>query len=150
MKNEVEIVIAEDDIGHATLITRNLRRAGINNEIIHFSDGIEVMKYLIDLYDEDDSFENRSILLILDINMPGLSGLEVLRKIKEHRALHKIPVIIITTTDDPREVERCHALGCNTYLTKPIDYDSFKQAIMKLGLFLLVVEIPQIEHRDRS
>jgi len=76
--------------------------------------------------------------------MPKLDGIEVLRKLKADPELKKIPVIMITTTDDPREVETCHTLGCNNYITKPVEYDVFVNAIRQLGLFLTVVQIPKV------
>ena len=75
--------------------------------------------------------------------MPRVEGVEVLQRIKQDKELRKIPVVMVTTTDDPREVENCHRLGCNIYITKPVDYDSFVEAIRKLGLFLTVVQLPK-------
>ena len=83
------------------------------------------------------------VLLLLDINMPRLDGVEVLRRIKADPETAKIPVIMLTTTDDPREVERCYELGCSVYLTKPVEYDGFIEAINRLGLFLQVVKVPR-------
>jgi CheY-like chemotaxis protein len=82
--------------------------------------------------------------------MPKIDGVGVLRKIKQDHELRKIPVIMITTTDDPREVEHCHGLGCSNYITKPIDYNKFVDAIMQLGLFLMVVEVPQLNGEVRA
>ena len=144
MKEEVKIIIAEDDEGHATLIRRNLKRAGVSNDIIHFKDGQETLDYLFKKNKDLSRESGVPILLLLDINMPKVDGVEVLRQLKEDVELRKIPVIMITTTDDPREVEKCHQLGCNSYITKPIDSTKFVEAIRKLGLFLLVVEVPVI------
>ena len=130
MKKELTIILAEDDEGHATLIKRNLKRSGLLNEIIHFKD------------ENEESFPS---LLLLDIKMPKIDGIEVLRQVKQDAVLKKMPVIMITTTDDPREINKCHDLGCSNYIAKPIDYDKFVDAIRKLGLFLLIVELPQIE-----
>ena len=144
MKKEVIIIIAEDDDGHAKLIKKNLRRSGISNKIIHYKDGREVLNFFFkkgkDLHRDDSC----PYLLLLDIKMPKIDGLEVLRKLKDDSELCKLPVIIITTTDDPKEVEICHELGCSNYVTKPIDYDKFIETIRRMGLFLSVVEIPQI------
>jgi CheY-like chemotaxis protein len=87
---------------------------------------------------------NTAYVLLLDIRMPKMDGTQVLKKLKEHPELRKMPVVMITTTDDPREVEKCHELGCNNYITKPIDYDSFVNTIRQLGLFLAVVRVPEI------
>ena len=149
MKKEVIILIAEDDEGHATLIRKNLKRAGIHNRIVHLKDGQETLDYLFQKDNQKGRENGTPILLLLDIKMPRVDGIEVLRKVKADPELRKIPVVIITTTDDPREVERCHALGCSTYITKPIDYDKFVHAIRQLGLFLLVVEVPDIHGKDK-
>ncbi len=142
MKKEVVIILAEDDEGHATLIMKNLKRAGVSNEIIHFKDGQETLDYLMNK--NNGRKHGIPYLLLLDIRMPKVDGVEVLRKINEDNDLKKMPVIMITTTDDPREVENCHKLGCSNYITKPVNYDKFVDAIRQLGLFLMVVEIPNI------
>ena len=136
------IVLAEDDDGHANLIHRNLQRAGLTNGFIRVRDGQEALE----LIRGEGPFASRAIhgdyLLLLDINMPRVDGVEVLRQIKADPALASTPVIMLTTTDDPREVERCYKLGCNVYITKPVAYEKFVEAIRQLGLFLQVVKIP--------
>ena len=144
MRKEVVIIIAEDDEGHATLIKKNLKRSGIINEIIHFKGGQETLDYLFQKGDGPKRKNGKPFMLLLDIRMPKVDGVEVLRQVKNDPELRKMPVIMITTTDDPKEVEKCHALGCSNYITKPIDYDKFVEAIRQLGLFLLVVEVPKI------
>lgn len=144
MKKEVILIIAEDDEGHATLIKKNLKRSGIVNEIVHFKDGQDVLDYLFQKGNGSKRENGKPFLLLLDIRMPKVDGAEVLRQLKADKELRKLPVIMITTTDDPREVEKCHALGCNNYITKPVDYDKFVEAIRQLGLFLLVIQVPRI------
>lgn len=144
MNQEVSILIAEDDEGHADLIRRNLARAGITNPIIHFKDGQEAVDFLFSLGDGPHRVSGKAYVLLLDIRMPRLDGTEVLEKIKADPELRKMPVIMITTTDDPREVELCHKLGCSNYITKPVEYDGFVDAIRKLGMFLTVVKVPEI------
>lgn len=141
---EVVILIVEDDDGHAALIQKNLRRAGLFNEMLRFSNGEHLLDFLFMRGDGCKRISGTSYLVLLDIRMPGIDGIEVLRIIKNTNELKKIPVIMITTTDDPREVEKCHELGCSNYIAKPIDYDKFVDAIKQLGLFLLVVEVPII------
>lgn len=150
MKKEVKIIIAEDDEGHATLIHKNLKRAGVLNEIIKFKDGQETLDYLFRRNQKIKRDKNVPHLLLLDIRMPKVDGIEVLRQVKQDPEIRKMPVIMITTTDDPREVEKCHELGCSNYITKPIDYEKFIDAIRKLGLFLLVVEVPSINGKKNT
>jgi len=144
MKKEVVIITAEDDLGHAELIKKNLKRAGITNNIIHFKNGEETLNFLFKNGKGPHREREIPYLLLLDIRMPKVDGVEVLRQIKEDKELRKMPVIMITTTDDPYEVEKCHTLGCNNYITKPVVYEKFVEAIRRLGLFLMVVEIPKI------
>jgi CheY-like chemotaxis protein len=142
MDEEITILLAEDDDGHAALIQKNLKRAGLRNGFIRFRDGQETLDFLRCEGPEPHLQAGKAYLLLLDIRMPKVDGVEVLRIVKSTPGLRKIPVTMITTTDDPREVERCHDLGCSNYVTKPIDYDKFVTAIRQLGLFLKVVRIP--------
>jgi len=138
------IMVTEDDEGHALLITRNLRRAGIKNEILHFKHGQEVLDFLLQKGDVPRRMKNVPYLLLLDINMPNVDGIEVLRQIKQNEKLRKIPTIMVTTTDDPKEIEKCYELGCSVYITKPVSYEKFIDAIKRLGLFIMIVEVPKI------
>jgi CheY-like chemotaxis protein len=136
------ILLAEDDDAHAVLVRRNLLRAGIANEVTHVRDGQEAL----DFVHCQGNYEGRRpagpLLLVLDINMPRVDGIDVLEKIKADASMARIPVIMLTTTDDPREVQRCYELGCNAYITKPVEYEAFVEAVKRLGLFLQVVKIP--------
>jgi CheY-like chemotaxis protein len=136
------IVLAEDDDGHASLIHRNLERAGLVNGFIRVRDGQEALDLLRGGGDHAGRAIHGDFLLLLDINMPRVDGIEVLRQVKADPRLATTPVIMLTTTDDPREVERCYKLGCNVYITKPVAYDKFVEAIRQLGLFLQVVKVP--------
>ena len=86
---------------------------------------------------------DEAIVILLDINMPRIDGIEALKQIKANPATFRIPVIMLTTTDDPREIDRCYELGCNVYITKPVEYDVFIDAIRRLGLFLQIVRRPR-------
>lgn len=144
MNKEFIILVADDDDGHAGLIQKNLGRSGIANEIIRFQDGQEIVDYLFCLGDGPHRTPDIPYILLLDIRMPKIDGTEVLRQIKADPGLRKMPVIMITTTDDPHEVAHCHALGCNNYITKPVEYDKFVNTIRQLGLFLAVVQVPNV------
>jgi CheY-like chemotaxis protein len=142
--DEVVILIAEDDDGHARLVEKNLRRAGLHNPIQRFSHGQAILDFLF-RRTEPPRPADTPYLLLLDIRMPQVDGVEVLRQVKQDSELRKIPVIMLTTTDDPREVERCHAIGCSSYIVKPVNYDKFAEAINNLGLYVSLVQIPEIE-----
>jgi CheY-like chemotaxis protein len=135
------ILLAEDDPGHAQLVQRNLKRSGFTNEIVHVCDGQEALDYMFYEGAYVDRHKNGPMLLLLDIRMPRVDGVEVLERIKADPRTERTPVIMLTTTDDPREVERCYQLGCSVYITKPVAYEAFVEAIQRLGLFLQVVTI---------
>jgi CheY-like chemotaxis protein len=136
------ILLAEDDDGHASLIRRNLKRAGVINDVIRVNDGQEALDYLNNLRRQTTAEAHVPLLMLLDINMPRVSGLEVLRDVKADPRTSLIPVIMLTTTDDPREVHRCYEAGCSVYLTKPVQYEQFVEAIKRLGLFLEIIKAP--------
>lgn len=135
----VTIVIAEDDEGHAELIKDALKESGIKNPIVHFDNGLDTWNYLEEQTKHKDSGELH--LLLLDINMPLMDGIEVLRRVKAHKILKSIPVIMFTTTDDPREVAQCYAIGCNVYITKPVDFNKFTDTLKRLGLFMQIIKL---------
>ncbi len=138
--SELRILIAEDDDGHALLIRETLERAGIYNTITRFKDGQSLWDFLTDSRDSD-GINGKNYLVLLDINMPRMSGVEVLKSMKMDNKLKKIPVMILTTTDDPREVENCYELGCSCYITKPIDFNEFVNTLSRLGLFIQVIKV---------
>jgi CheY-like chemotaxis protein len=134
----LQILLVDDDEGHRELVRRNLERAGVTNRIVPLASGEEALARIAELQRQG----GLQLLVLLDINMPGIDGIEVLRRIKSDPATQAIPVIMLTTTDDPREVSHCYALGCNIYVTKPVEPERFVEAIRKLGLFISVVEVP--------
>jgi CheY-like chemotaxis protein len=141
---DVTLLIADDDEGHAELIFEQLRSAGVSNEIIRFRDGQELWDYLMAEGPRTSQDDVRGFLLLLDIVMPKLDGLEILRRIKTDRQWHNLPIIMLTTTNDPREIESSYTLGCSCYITKPMEYEHFTETLKKLGLSLMIVPTPKI------
>lgn len=139
----VNIIMVEDDEGHARLIEKNIRRAGINNGICHFTDGGKALDYLFN-HPEGPS-KNGPALILLDLNLPDMSGTDILARVKSDEHLKRTPVVVLTTTDDKLEIERCYDLGANVYITKPVNYESFADAIRQLGLFLSVIQVPDVD-----
>jgi len=135
------ILIVDDDEGHAILIRENLETAGLPNRIEHFCDGQAVL----DFFAARAPHPNEAYIVLLDIRMPKVDGIEVLRRLKASLELRKLPVIMLTTTDDTREVERCHQIGCSGYIQKPVDYDKFAEAIRRIGLFVPLLLVPLVE-----
>jgi CheY-like chemotaxis protein len=138
----VLILLVEDDAGHARLIEKNLRRGGINNKIKHLVNGREAVDYLFKQGEFAGNLDCAPLLVLLDMNMPELDGCQVLQYIKADERTRKIPVVMLTTTDNPQEIARCYDLGCNVYVTKPVEYDAFCEVIRSLGMFLSIVKIP--------
>lgn len=142
MTELVTIVMIEDDEGHALLIEKNIRRAGVRNEIVHFSDGTSALEYLFSADGQPEARAGRSLLILLDLNLPDMSGVDILKRLKASDQLRRAPVVVLTTTDDSHEIQRCYDLGCNVYITKPVNYESFAHSIRQLGLFFSVIQVP--------
>ena len=138
----VEIVMIEDDEGHARLIEKNIRRAGVNNPISPFSNGTEAVRFLFGADGTGLANKGRPLLILLDLNLPDMTGVDILSRVKRNEHLKRIPVVVLTTTDDAVEIQRCYDLGCNVYITKPVNYENFANAIRQLGLFFSVIQVP--------
>ena len=141
-ENSVNIIMIEDDEGHARLIEKNIRRAGIANHIRHFVDGTTALDFLFN--HADGPSRHGPALILLDLNLPDMSGIDILGKIKADAKLKRTPVVVLTTTDDKLEIQRCYDIGANVYITKPVNYESFGKAIQQLGLFLSVMQVPEV------
>jgi CheY-like chemotaxis protein len=143
MSNPVTIVMIEDDDGHARLIERNIRRSGVNNEILAFTNGTDALSFLLGSGHGGRAYRGEALLILLDLNLPDMTGIDILRKVKDNDVLKCAPVVVLTTTDDAQEIKRCYELGANVYITKPVHYESFANAIRQLGLFFSVIQVPQ-------
>jgi CheY-like chemotaxis protein len=138
----VEVIMIEDDEGHARLIEKNIRRAGVNNKIIPFTNGSDAVKFLFGSDGSGVGNKGKPLLILLDLNLPDMTGVDILGRLKSNEHLKRIPVVVLTTTDDAVEIQRCYDLGCNVYITKPVNYDNFAHAIRQLGLFFSVIQVP--------
>ncbi len=136
----VTILLVEDDPGHARLIEKNVRRAGVSNAIVHVADGTSALNHLFG--GGSGPTAPAPLLVLLDLNLPDMTGIDILARIKQDDSLKRTPVIVLTTTDDKAEIQKCYDLGCNVYVTKPVDYEAFASAIRQLGLFLAVMQVP--------
>jgi CheY-like chemotaxis protein len=139
----VTVLLVEDDPGHARLIEKNLRRGGIANDIVTLDNGQKAVDFLFKKGEYAGADHPSPLLILLDLNMPVLDGYQVLKMIKAGEETKRIPVIVLTTTDNPQEIAKCYETGCNVYVTKPVDYEQFSEAIRMLGLFLSIVKIPE-------
>mgnify|MGYP001402990327 CR=1 FL=1 len=141
--NPVTIVMVEDDEGHARLIEKNIRRAGVTNEIVSFANGTGALEFLLGKDRTGSENRGRALLVLLDLNLPDMTGVDILKIVKSNEHLRNAPVVVLTTTDDKVEIQRCYELGCNVYITKPVNYESFAHAIRQLGLFFSVIQVPE-------
>jgi len=145
MGNPVKIVMIEDDEGHARLIERNIRRSGVNNEIMPFTNGTDAVSYLFGADGTANQHKGQALLILLDLNLPDMTGIDILKRVQDNATLKSAPVVVLTTTDDAQEIKRCYELGCNVYITKPVNYENFANAIRQLGLFFSVIQVPPVK-----
>ncbi|MEW5676901.1 response regulator [Flavobacterium enshiense] len=141
--NNIEIVFVDDNPDDATLTLHALKKGGLSNTIIHLKDGAEALDYL---YCKNE-FATRNILehpklLLLDLKMPKVSGIEVLQKIKTDPVLKTIPVVILTSSKEDPDVKTCYELGANSYIVKPVESENFFKAIKELGMFWMILNHP--------
>jgi CheY-like chemotaxis protein len=141
----VSIVMIEDDEGHARLIEKNIRRAGVSNEIVPFTNGTDGLRHLLGEDGSGEVSSGRQLLILLDLNLPDMTGIDILEKLKANQHTKRSPVVVLTTTDDSREIQRCYDLGANVYITKPVNYEGFANAIRQLGLFFAVMQVPEAD-----
>jgi CheY-like chemotaxis protein len=143
------LVVVEDDPGHARLIERNLRRAHLPYTLVLLGDGQAAIDYLLLAREEQGMAQlPQPYIVLLDLNLPGCPGVEVLTRLKSDARTKHIPVIILTMSDERHEIETCYALGCNAYFIKPIAYDQFVEVIRKLGWLFTGIEVPNGSARD--
>ena len=137
------IVVADDDPAHRLLTVKAFERSGLRHTIQQVGDGEELMDYLLGQGRHRAGAATRRMVILLDLNMPRKSGFEVLSEIKNHPRLRRIPVVVLTTSGEERDVARCYDLGANSFITKPADFGSFSEAIRELGdYWLKLVAVP--------
>jgi CheY-like chemotaxis protein len=139
------IPLVEDDPGHALLIRKKLVRSGLAYDIVALGDGQQAVDCLFKRGAYESDAHEPPPLILLYLNLPVLSGYQVLTLIKHDERTKRIPVVILTTTDNPQEVARCSDLGRSPYVTKPIEYDRFSETIQRLSRFLAIVRAPAKE-----
>jgi CheY-like chemotaxis protein len=137
-ENPIEIWLIDDDDGHALLVEESFQDAGLRNGFLRARDGSEGWQWLQEV---EAGKRHRPGLILLDISMPGLDGFEILEGIKSSPALKAIAVIMLTSTDHPREIQRSYNLGASAYIVKPVDFERLHEKIRTLGFFLQIIEV---------
>jgi two-component system response regulator len=141
--NDVEILFAEDGEDDAILTIRALKSCGFANKLLHVADGVEALDFI--LCREKYALRNPKEfpkLILLDLKMPKVSGIEVLEKIKSLPDLKSVPVVILTSSKEDPDIKKCYALGANSYIVKPVDSDNFFNCIKELGMYWMILSQP--------
>jgi CheY-like chemotaxis protein len=138
--NEIEILLIEDNMDDAELTIRALKRKNLANNLIHLKDGAEALDFIFG----EGSYTGRDVntllkVILLDLKMPKVGGLEVLQKIKSDIRTKNIPVVILTSSAEDPDIKRSYALGANSYIVKPVEFANFSKTIADLGLFWIVI-----------
>ena len=136
MKEDAVILLAEDDDGHATLTRMALREVGVNNEIIRFRDGQETVDFLFGSGQGHSREADAHYLLLLDLRMPKVDGIAILRRIRQDEQLRRMPVVVLSTTDNPHEIKTCKSLHCSCYIVKAAGCEAFAAALEQVKPFL--------------
>jgi two-component system response regulator len=138
--HEIEILLVEDNFDDAELTIRALTKSNLANKLIHLKDGAEALDFIFGV----GAFEGRKTeivpkVILLDLKLPKVNGMEVLRKIKENSLTEKIPVVVLTSSSQDPDIEHAYTLGANSYIVKPIEFDKFTKAISSLGMYWLAL-----------
>jgi two-component system response regulator len=138
MQNEVEILLVEDNPDDAGLAIRSLKKNNLANRLLHLEDGQEALDFLFNDKNEMPR------LILLDLKMPKVDGIEVLRRLKSDEKRRVIPVVVLTSSKEERDIVESYKLGVNAYIVKPVDFDQFAKAVSELGLFWMVLNQPPV------
>jgi|SRR3989344_2112203 len=138
--NEIEVLLVEDNMGDAELTIRALRKSNMANKLVHLENGADALDYIFaeGIY-VHRNIENMPRVILLDLNMPKVNGIEVLQRIKADERTKKIPVVVLTSSKEDPDIERCYELGVNSYIVKPVEFEKFIKAVSELGLYWLLL-----------
>jgi two-component system, response regulator len=141
---QVEILLVEDDPNDVELTLRALRQRNLANHVRVLQDGAEAIEYLFGDGPETAGVTGEPRLILLDLKLPKVDGHEVLRRLKADSATKHIPVVVLTSSQEERDIEQSYDLGANSYITKPVDFDSFSAAVAEVGLYwMLLNRVPK-------
>jgi two-component system response regulator len=139
----VEILLVEDNPNDAELTLRALRKHNLANRLLHVKDGAEALEFLYGKDAEDqDEVKHTPRLILLDLKLPKVDGTEVLRKIKADNRTRTIPVVVLSSSRENRDLEECYALGVNSYIVKPVEFENFAKVVSDLGFYWMLLNQP--------
>ncbi len=140
ISQEVDILLVEDNPNDADLTIRALKKQNIANRVIHLMDGAQALDFLFGTgnYSERDINHTPKVIL-LDLKMPKINGIEVLEKVKSDVHTKSIPIVVLTSSAEDPDIKKCYELGANSYIVKPVDFDNFAKTIADLGLYWMVI-----------
>ncbi len=142
--NAVDLLLVEDNVYDAELAIRELKKHNLANNLFHAKDGEEALEFIFGTgrYADSRQIENTPKLILLDIQMPKVNGIEVLQAIKAESMLKVIPVVILTSSKEDPDIKACYEIGANSYIVKPVNFESFAEAIKNLGFYWLLLNQP--------
>jgi two-component system response regulator len=143
--NEVEILLVEDNAHDAELIIRALKKVKLANNVVHLRDGAEAIEFIF----ATGQFADRDVkkvpkVILLDIKMPKVDGIEVLRQVKSNESTRLIPVVIMTSSKEEQDIIESYRLGVNSFVVKPVEFKDFAKAVSELGLYWVLVNQPPV------
>lgn len=138
--HDVDVLLVEDNPDDAGLVLRELRKKNLGNNIIHLTDGVEALDFIFGRQKfAQRKVEDKPKVILLDLKMPKVSGLEVLRAIRADERTKFIPVVVMTSSSEEKDIIESYSLGVNAYVVKPVGFDNFSKAVAELGLFWILV-----------
>ncbi len=143
MSQEIEVLLVEDNESDAELTIRALKKNHLANKLLHLKDGAQALDFIFAKGEfADRNMESVPRVILLDLKMPKVNGIEVLQKIKEAERTKKIPVVILTSSKEDPDIQTCYGLGANSYIVKPVEFESFVKAISDLGFYWMILNQP--------
>jgi two-component system, response regulator len=142
MNSPLEIILVEDNLDDAALVIRALKKNNLANKLVHLKDGAEALDFIFGKIADEDVQTKAPKVILLDLKMPKVNGIEVLEKVKSDPRTKTIPVVILTSSAEDPDIKRCYELGANSYIVKPVEFDNFSKAVADLGCYWLLLNHP--------
>ena len=143
MNNQIEVILVEDNEDDAALVIRALKKNNLANNLVHLKDGVEALDFIFATGQyEGRQIKNSPKVILLDLKMPRVNGIEVLQKVKSDPRTEAIPIVVLTSSGEDPDIKKCYELGANSYIIKPVEFDNFSKAVSDLGLYWILLNKP--------